>query len=284
MFPDPTIADISYGFIPVWRLSNTSAGPPHPNIPAPSALGGLVNLSKMIASHIRSSINSPPDPPPKDPVTAPTPTTTPYTWAVPESSYILYAFLSLIYPKGTFTTLPDSPLTSLELTGRVIRAALGYQSAKALNSARDRMYHFIRDQPLETFAMASFFMFTDLARLSSTRAMAVPVGRWSADSRQMMGKNAARLEALQTARVEGLRRILRKQCHTDEHSEACPHRAAIKAMWKNRVDEVEVVPESELLELLEVDLSGAQCGDCLMLLGTTIRESLHEARELPREI
>ncbi|ORX39936.1 hypothetical protein BD324DRAFT_244905 [Kockovaella imperatae] len=279
---------IYYGFIPVWRLSNTSAGPPHPNIPAqaPSALGGLLNLSKIIASHIRASIegDAPPHLPPKDPVTAPTPTTTPYTWMVPETSTILAAFLTLIYPRGTFATPHEGALGSLDITGRVIRAALGYQSAKALNAARDRMYHFIESQPLETYATASFFKFTDLARLASKSAVRIPSSQWSAETRQLMGKHAAaRLENLQRARQEGLDQILSKTCHADQHSASCTQRPHIESTWRERVQEVakDLPIDSDLLELLEVDLRGIQCGDCLMLLGTTIRESLYEARELP---
>ena len=299
--PRHTIIDQcgSYEFIPVWRLNNTAAGPPHPHIPSShsahdtptSALNSLLSIPKFIASHIRSSVDAasetPPPLPPKDLVTAPTPTTTPYTWAVPETSAILTAFLSLIYPRGAFTSSPEAPLVNLELTGRVVRAALGYQSAKALNAARDRMAAFVDSHPLETYAMASFFKFTDLARLASTKAMRTLPEQWGPEIRQLMGKSAAgRLEALQSSRLVGLAGILAKAPHADEHSVSCAGRGMMEALWKAKVEQVfaTLAPGSELLELLEVDLRGTHCGDCLVLLGSTIRECMYQARELPRSI
>ncbi|OCF41428.1 hypothetical protein I317_04729 [Kwoniella heveanensis CBS 569] len=242
---------------------------------------------------------SPPPPPPKDAVvTAPTPTTSPYTWAVPETSHILAAFLSLIYPRGCITSHPDDLLTSLEITGRVVRAAMGYQSAKALTLARDRLGAWIESQPVETYAMASFFKFADLAKLASMRALAVPSEQWPEDAKVLMGRTATgRLLQLQRTRVEGLCTILSKEMEIDAHSEGCAFSAMTKDVWTRMTGELRerVGAGSELFELLEVDLSlamglggagsrKAACGECLVLLGKSIQRCLYEARDLPKSI
>ena len=234
-------------------------------------------------------IDDPPRLPPKDSpaVTAPTPTTTPFTWVVPETALVLEALLSLIYPRGTFTSSPEALLTSLELTGRVIRAALGYQSAKALTIARDRMSDFVESSPVDVYAMASFFKFTDLAKLASQRALRVPISSWTNDSRLLMSKTAlSRLEELQESRLAGLHGILGRSLEMDEHSAGCVRRGMIEEVWKRKVEQVErtLTPDSELIELLNIDLRGGHCGDCLVQLGKTIQSCLYEAREMPRSI
>ena len=294
----------SYGFVPVWRLNGdhpTTIPNPHAEArqPPSGALNHLLCLPKLLASHLRSSSSAsaqpppfdeiPPALPPKDNicVTAPTPTSSPYTWAVPETSAVLEAFLSLIYPCGTFTSHPETPLSSLELTGRVVRAALGYQSAKALNIARDHMHGFVDAQPVEVYAMAAFFKFTDLARLASTRAIGVTSAQWGEDSRVLMGRSgAAKLEELQATRLAGLREILERPLEVDGHSSTCVRRGMMEDVWTRKEREVleSLSPSSELLELLAIDLRGGHCGDCLVQLGQTIQRCLYQARELPRSI
>lgn len=310
------MADYSYGFVPVWRLAAPHLGPPHPNLPtapppphssnvqaaAAGAINNLLCLPKFIASHLRATSPSsddtspllssndtednPPAPPPKD-VTAPTPTSNPYTWVVPESSPILASFLALVYPRGTFALSHIEALPTLEVTGRVIRAAMGYQSSKALNIARDRLAAFIHGQPVETYATACFFKFTDLARLASGRAITVTSEQWSAESKNLMGRTGLKnLSDLREKRLAGLRGILNGHPEADGHSADCIRRNMMEQVWFDKVEQVKkgLVPESELLELLEVDLRGGHCGDCLVLLGQTIQRSILAARELPRTI
>lgn len=268
---------------------------------AAGAIHNLFCLPKFITSHLRGATSSaddtspllssnndddPPAPPPKD-VTAPTPTTNPYTWVVPESSPILASFLALIYPRGTFSTSHADALPTLEVTGRVIRAAMGYQSSKALNIARDRLAAFMNEQPVETYATASFFKFTDLARLASTRAVTVPVEQWTSETKHLMGRAGLKnLTDLREIRLAGLRGILNGRVEVDGHSERCIRRDMMEQVWLNKVEGLKktLEPSSELLELLEVDLRGGHCGDCLVLLGQTIQRSILAARELPRTI
>jgi hypothetical protein len=200
---------------------------------------------------------------------------------------VLEAFLSLIYPKGTFTPSPDHLLTNLELTARVARAALGYQASKALSTARDKMAYWIPTCPLDVYGMACFFKFTDLARLASVHAVAVPRTEWSEDTRALMGRSGAvKLEELQVKRLSGLREILVKPLERDEHSAACVRTGMIEELWKRKRDELEgsLTPQSELIELLNLDLRGGHCGDCLVLLGKTIQRCLYEAKELPSSV
>lgn len=234
------------------------------------------------------SDNSPPVVPPKDTiVTAPTPTSSPYTWAVPESSAVLAAFLYLIYPRGTFSVSIADALPTLELTGRVIRAAMGYQSSKGLATARDRLMSFIETQPLEVYAMSCFFKFTDLAKLSSTSAMAFPPSAWNKEVRALMGKNGMKnLEQLQQRRIIGLKSILHGEMEGDGHSDGCVRPKMMEQLWKDRVTRLaeQLQPESELMELLEMDLRGGHCGDCLTLMGKTVKRCLVQARDLPRTV
>jgi len=295
----------SYGFVPVWRLHGTNPSvtvqaqnasqQASPGTGAQGALNNLFCLPKLL-SHLRSSptptspppgIDDPPPLPPKDTVTAPTPRTNPYTWLVPETAPVLEGFLSLIYPSGTFTPFPTDPLITLELTGRVIRAALGYQSAKALALARDHMSGFMMDRPVDVYAMASFFKFTDLSKLASQHGIGVPSSDWGGDTRALLGRGAlARLEELQGARMGGLREIVNKEMEVDEHSAGCGKRGRLEEVWKAKVRELELGlrPDSELFELLAIDLSGEHCENCLVQLGMTIQRCLYEARELPRSV
>ncbi|WVN86784.1 uncharacterized protein L203_101956 [Cryptococcus depauperatus CBS 7841] len=228
----------------------------------------------------------PPPLPPKD-ITAPTPTLSPYTWAVPESSLVLTAFLSLIYPPGVISSTPTSFLKSLELTGRVTRAALGYQSAKALSIARDHMVTWIDEQPVQVYAMASFFKFGDLARLASMKAMKAQPSQWPEDAKVLMGRSAAkRLVNLRNSRLIALKDILAKPMEEDEHAHTCVRYPMAKDLWTKMTNELSgiVGAESELIELLNVDLRGGHCGECLVLLGRSVQRCLYEAKELPQMI
>ncbi|WVF72059.1 hypothetical protein IAT40_006871 [Kwoniella sp. CBS 6097] len=285
-------------------LSRSAVAPPPspPPPPPPHAHDQTANHAQASAAVPSYDEASPPAPPPKDVVvTAPTPTSSPYTWAVPETSHILAAFLSLIYPRGCITSHPDDLLTTLEITGRVVRAALGYQSAKALTVARDRLGAWVDSLPVETYAMASFFKFADLARLASMKALAVPADRWPEDAKVLMGRTASsKLLQLQGTRVEGLRRILSKEMESDTHSQSCACDAMMRGVWCGMTSELggRVGAGSELFELLEVDLAAGMgmrtnvggsngrggCGECLVLLGKSIQRCLYEARELPRSI
>ncbi|KAK4686334.1 hypothetical protein P7C73_g3787, partial [Tremellales sp. Uapishka_1] len=292
---------IYYGFVPVWRLNgSTSASASSPPLAPHSTLNNLLCLPKMFAHHLSraSAASSTPQPlapeqgppvPPKDVVSAPTPTTSPFIWVVPETSTILEAFLSLIYPRGTLSDSPEpvSRLCTLDLTGRVIRAALGYQSTKAINVARDHLISFIEHQPVEVYAMASFFKFTDLAKLASGYALRVSSASWPIDSKLLMGKTAtSRLQRLQEARIDGLNGILSKPVEVDTHSEMCVRRSMMEQVWEQKKRSLgqTLQPDSELVELLDIDLRGGHCGECLVLLASTLQRCLYEARELPRTI
>ncbi|WVQ78357.1 hypothetical protein IAT38_000442 [Cryptococcus sp. DSM 104549] len=298
--------------------------PPSPSAsparPVSSPLNNLLCLPKLLASHLARSPAAasllathangtnqaaqtagagavpctpppaiddlPPPPPPKD-ITAPTPTTSPYTWAVPETSIVLTAFLALIYPPGVIAPHPTSLLTSLELTGRVVRAALGYQSAKALSYARDRLGSWTEDQPVQVYAMASFFKFTDLARLASMRAVECPQAEWPEDAKLLMGRTAAgKLLTLQSGRLSALREILAKPMERDEHAGGCVRYGMAEQVWERMTRDLagRVGAGSGLEELLEVDLRGGHCGECLVLLGRSIQRCLYEAKDLPKSI
>ena len=239
---------------------------------------------------------------PKDnilgPVTAPTPTSSPYTWSVPESSTILSAFLSLVYPRGTFTSRPTSLLSNPDITGRVIRAALGYQSTKALTLARDHLSQgaWIEEWPLEIYSLACFFKFGDLARLASGPAVrSAPTGDWSVHRPVMGRQGLSKLLQLHQARVEGFTQILEGGLEEDDHTSTCPLAESVRRMWEVKIGDLRDDLEGggadcDLLELLEMDLSdkvrggGYSCGGCLVNLGKTIQRCLVQARELPTTI
>ena len=306
--------------------SNLPSTPPqqHTVNTAAGALNNLLCLPKSITSHLRAaspsapaptqqarpdtisllsthghstcsdvddsmesdSYDRPPPLPPKD-VTAPTPTTSPYTWAVPEHSSILASFLSLIYPRGTFAITVEDSMPTLDVTSRVIRAAMGYQSSKAVSLARNRLYAFAAAEPVETYAMACFFKFRDLARLTSQAAIALHPEAWSSETKALMGKSGARdLMQLRESRMAGLRGILNGPMESDAHSGTCMRKAMIQELWDRKVAAMkeDLQPQSDLLELLEVDLRGGHCGDCLVLLGSTIQRCLLAAQDLPKSI
>lgn len=272
--------------LPKFLTSQLRAAAGASTTPCSSAAADAADVFRTPPPAFEDVVAAAPPPPPKD-VTAPTPTVNPYTWAVPESSRVLEAFLSLIYPRGTFTRSPDSLLVDLETTARVARAAMGYQSQKALGLARDKMYSWINDDPVGVYAMAVYFRFTDLARLASTNAIRVPREEWPNGDKILMGRHGrAALQSLQQERNEGLRAILEKPMESDEHSATCVRRAMIEELWSRKRRDVEagLRCESELLELLEVDLRGGHCGDCLVLLGKTIQRCLYEAKDLPRSV
>ncbi|WVW82944.1 hypothetical protein I302_104959 [Kwoniella bestiolae CBS 10118] len=241
----------------------------------------------------------PPPLPPKDIVTAPTPTSSPYTWVVPETSTVLLAFLSLIYPRGVITPRddPDGLLNSLELTGRVVRASLGYQSSKALTKARDRLSHWVEKLPIETYSMACFFKFNDLIKLSSYHAVKVPFSAWPEDAKVLMGRSAVnRLMELQNYRLEGLDQILARplvldNIDDDHHSVTCGNIGNLQDLWQGITGRLrgELKPDMELFELLQLDLGGGGgdlggCAMCLAVLGRNVQRCLLEARELPRSL
>lgn len=269
--------------------SPLAPAPPHRH--APDTVPLLSSECVTRADHDGEGLDSvpydrPPPPPPKD-ITAPTPTTSPYTWAVPEHSSVLASFLSLIYPRGTFAVPAEESMPTLDVTSRVIRAAMGYQSSKALSLARDRLHAFATLQPIETYALAYFFKFTDLARLASPMAIAIHPDAWSSESKGLMGKSGVRdLLRLRESRLAGLRGVLNAPMEVDPHSEHCVRRAMIQEVWEKKVAAVKdgLQPQSDLLELLEVDLRGGHCGDCLVLLGATIQRCLLAARDLPKTI
>lgn len=140
--------------------------------------------------------------------------------------------------------------------------------------------------------MACFFKFGDLARLASSHAVRRPVEDWNAHRPVMGRQGLARLQALRNARIEGMRDILSAGLtDPDEgapgHEGQCAGYPALQTMWASRVAELqmELGAESDLLELLDIDLRGQQhCGHCMLSLGRTIQRCLLDARELPTTI
>jgi len=136
--------------------------------------------------------------------------------------------------------------------------------------------------------MACFFKFTDLARIASQHAIAVHPDEWSKEAKSTMGRTGLKhLLQLREIRMAGLRGILNGHVESDEHhSSACVRRGMIELLWRQRADQVKehLEANSELLELLEIDLRGGHCGDCLVNLGTTIQRCILAARDLPKTI
>lgn len=226
-----------------------------------------------------------------DPVTAPTPTASPFTWLVPESSTILSAFLTLIYPPGSITPVN---MDSIDTTGRVIRAALGYQSTKALTLAREHLSRvdWLNNKPLEVYSMACFFKFSDLAKLSSQYAIKRPMEEWM-DHRQVMGRTGMeKLHELHDNRMEGLFEILDQSLEFNGSAGGgggghdCDDIERMRQTWSDKVDYLKSIigAGSELLELLEVDLRGGWCEGCLVEIGRRIQICIVQARGLPQSI
>lgn len=169
---------------------------------------------------------------------------------------------------------------------------MGYQSAKALSLTRDRLSVWVIERPVDIYAMASFFKFTDLAILSSQYAMKIPQGQWSEESVKMMGRtSAARLRNLRQRRVMGLKMILEGNMEMDDHSSQCGLGIQMQGMWKERCIALsgDIGPESGLGELLETALLAAvgqdqACGQCLVLFGRSVRRCMLSAQELPVSI
>jgi hypothetical protein len=205
-------------------------------------------------------------------------------------------------------------MDTIDMTGRVIRAALGYQSTKALTLARDHLskQEWLEHKPLEVYSMACFFKFSDLAKLSSGYAVKRPVEEW-VGHRQVMGRTGwERLDGLCNARVEGLFQILDRSLTFNEASGTdtsnsgagmdirveercggkcsggggCADMPRMEVMWATKVDQLKstIGAGSELLELLEVDLRGGWCETSLVALGRNIQWCIVEARGLPASI
>jgi hypothetical protein len=200
-------------------------------------------------------------------------------------------------------------MDTIDTTGRVIRAALGYQSTKALTLARDHLSRrdWLESQPLEVYSMACFFKFSDLAKFSSGSAVRRPMEEWH-NHRTVMGRTGMeKLHELHDVRLEGLFEILDRS-QTFEASEAsgegasdasqgvnegmcggghtCENTSRMRQMWSTKVDHLKtnLGAGSELLELLEVDLRGGWCEGCLVMLGRNIQWCIVQARGLPQSI
>lgn len=141
------------------------------------------------------------------------------------------------------------------MTGRVVRAALGYQSAKALSTARDHIVHWVDERPVQVYAMASFFRFGDLARLAIVKAVRVPPSQWPEDARVTGRTSASKLMVLQSARLTGLKQILSGPIEEDEHARTCVRFPMARDVWRKMADKTcKVCADSDLIELLDVDL------------------------------
>jgi len=176
------------------------------------------------------------------------------------------------------------------MTGRVIRAALGYQSTKALTMARDHLSRndWLIEKPLEVYSMACFFKFSDLAKLASGHAVKRPTEEWVLH-RGVMGRTGMeKLEQLYHTRMEGLYDILDHslEFEASDGGHECGDMRRMESMWAAKVDQVKsnFGAGSELLELLEVDLRGGWCEGCLVMLGRNIQKCIVEARSLPTSI
>ena len=200
-------------------------------------------------------------------------------------------------------------MDSIDTTARVIRAALGYQSTKALTLARDHLSRrdWLEERPLEVYSMACFFKFSDLAKLSSGLAVKRPMEEWHVH-RAVMGRTGMeKLHELHDMRLEGLFAILDKSLsfeasEVSEWSEgtggiegsggsrggehACQDTSRMRHMWSTKVEHLKTTlgAGSELLELLEIDLRGGWCEGCLVKLGRNIQWCIVQARSLPQTI
>lgn len=149
------------------------------------------------------------------------------------------------------------------------------------------MVHWVDESPVHVYSMASFFKFGDLARLASIKAVRMPPSQWPEDARILMGStSASKLAALHSARLSGLKQILNGPMEEDEHAHTCVRFPMARDVWKRMAEEIskKVCADSDLIEMLDVDLRGGHCGECLVLLGRSVQRCLYEARELPRMI
>lgn len=149
------------------------------------------------------------------------------------------------------------------------------------------MVHWVDESPVQVYAMASFFRFGDLERLASVKAVRVSPSQWPEDARVLMGRtSASKLMALQSARLTGLKQILSGPIEEDEHAHTCVRFPMVRDVWRRMADETckKVCADSDLIELLDADLRGVHCGDCLVLLGQSVQRCLYEARELHRMV
>lgn len=171
---------------------------------------------------------------------------------------------------------------------------MGYQSSKALAFARDRLGEWVRERPVDVYAMASFFKFADLAILASQYAMKIDRNDWGQEAVKMMGRTAAaRLVELQERRVAGLKEILDKALQEDDHSIDCGMNQMMSQAWSERCKAIqqEVSAATDLVDLLNTDFSALQasqghqtCGQCLVLFGKSVRRSVLAAQALPTNI
>ncbi|XAO22598.1 hypothetical protein I312_101371 [Cryptococcus bacillisporus CA1280] len=111
--------------------------------------------------------------------------------------------------------------------------------------------------------------------------------QWPEDARVLMGRtSASKPMALQSARLTGLKQILSGPIEEDEHAHTCVRFPMARHVWRRMADETckKVCADSDLIELLDVDLRGFHCGECLILLGQSVQRCLYEARELRRVV
>lgn len=149
------------------------------------------------------------------------------------------------------------------------------------------MVHWVDESPVQVYAMASFFKFGDLARLASAKALRVPPSQWPEDARVLMGcTSASSLMTLQSSRLTGLKQILSGPIEEDEHAHTCVRFPMAREVWRRMADKTSkmVCADSDLIELLDVDLRGGHCGECLVLLGRSVQRCLYKARELRRMV
>jgi hypothetical protein len=85
--------------------------------------------------------------------------------------------------------------------------------------------------------------------------------------------------------MEGLYSILDRGLEEHQH-EMCGDRGRLREMWPGAVEVVKdgLGVESELLDLLQLDLRGGYCEDCMVVLGRTIQRCLVDARALPTSV
>jgi hypothetical protein len=168
------------------------------------------------------------------------------------------------------------------MTTLVLRAALGYQSAKAVTLARDALGTFVSSHPVETYASASYYRFADTARIASRESLRVPEAEWPENAKHLMGRKAvAKLKELQAERLAGLTAILDKPL--PEH---CGRSSMLKAVWDAKVVEVKqtISPASDLVELCSIDVRGGHCGECLHAMGQHIQMCLQDVKRLREAI